>query len=78
MQPASANTATSSTRCLKDIAKSERRATRLKAARPELARLVGKTISRPEAVKIGGYQDATAMEKDIQHRKLATNKNNLN
>ena len=37
-----------------------------------MPQLVGKTISRAEAVKIGAYPDATAMEMDLQRKEHAT------
>jgi non-canonical poly(A) RNA polymerase PAPD5/7 len=51
----------------------EKRASRMKIARPELAHLIGKSINRPNAISIGGYRDEQEMTKDIDDRIKAMN-----
>jgi hypothetical protein len=49
----------------KPLSKGENRAIRLREARPELASQIGKSISIPEAVKIGGYEDGADMHNKV-------------
>jgi hypothetical protein len=51
----------------------EKRASRMKIARPEIAHLIGKSINRPNAISIGGYRDEQEMTKDIDDRIKAMN-----
>jgi hypothetical protein len=51
--------------------KGERRANRLKLARPDLVRRVKTSISAKAAVKIGGYQNADALETDLKIKEAA-------
>jgi hypothetical protein len=48
------------------LSKSERRAVRLKQARPELVDKVGDTLSLTEAVRVGGYRDANELHEDVE------------
>lgn len=59
----------------KKITKAERRAIRLKAARPELEDLVGSKISAPDAIRIGRYSDAAAMAADLENKLNPSKKN---
>ncbi|EXJ90525.1 hypothetical protein A1O1_03628 [Capronia coronata CBS 617.96] len=54
--------------------KSEKRANRLKRLRPDLAPLIRRTITKPEAVRLGGYTSQDAMERDLQAREAAMQK----
>ena len=56
------------------ILKNERRAARLKEARPDLTQKVGESISKSKAVRVGGYKDPHAMEVDLK-QKMDANKN---
>jgi hypothetical protein len=49
----------------RSLSKGENRAARLKEARPELASQIGKSISIPEAVKIGGYENGNDMHDKV-------------
>lgn len=59
--------------------KNERRAERLKAARPDIAQQIGVIISMNDALRIGGYENAIAMHHDIdvalskKHKQLEKN-----
>lgn len=50
------------------LSKSERRAERLKALRPELAASVPDSISATDAIKIGGYETGAEMNQDLSSR----------
>jgi non-canonical poly(A) RNA polymerase PAPD5/7 len=52
----------------------EKRASRMKIARPELAKRIGKSINRPKAISLGGYKDEQEMTKDIDNRIKAMNR----
>ena len=51
--------------------RSERRATRLKVLRPELAPSIRKVISLTDALKLGGYGTADDMDNDLKIREIA-------
>lgn len=48
--------------------KAERRAQRLKAARPDLASKISQSISIDSALQLGGYKSVDTMERDLQKR----------
>ncbi|KAK5559463.1 hypothetical protein LTR46_002505 [Exophiala xenobiotica] len=58
----------------KGPSKSEKRATRFKRLRPELASSVGKTLGNAQAMNLGGYTTKDAMIKDLSVRELAMTK----
>lgn len=58
----------------KASAKDEKRASRLKMLRPDLAPSIQKSISLANALRLGGYATADIMEKDLQMRGLVATK----
>jgi hypothetical protein len=50
------------------MTRSEKRAARLKHARPDIAQLVGNHITEEKAVQIGGYADAAALRDDLDDK----------
>ncbi|KAJ4512220.1 hypothetical protein HRR83_006193 [Exophiala dermatitidis] len=74
MQDAPSSSESLQTPTSKKLSKGERRANRLRRLRPELASSIGKTISRQQAVTLGGYKTPEAMERDLQSREAASQK----
>ncbi|KIX02346.1 uncharacterized protein Z518_08287 [Rhinocladiella mackenziei CBS 650.93] len=58
----------------KPLTKGEKRAHRLKALRPELAPSIRNSISLADALKLGGYDSAEVMDKDLRIREVALQK----
>lgn len=58
----------------KTLTPAQKRALRLKMARPDIAHLVGDSVIRPQALKIGGYRDEKEMINDLEMRLKASKK----
>lgn len=70
----SGSSSETSQRPTKKPRKGERRAARLKSLRPDLAPLIQKTISKVDAIRLGGYTSVDAMINDLNAREAAQRK----